>query len=123
MEEAEGHSFQGRSSHSQAPYSPPNDGGHDVTLYKSKNLFSKGFGSLNLMRTQGHLCDVTIRVGDREFLAHKALLAATVPYFYGMFTSEFEDHLPDCFNPYLSMSILSHCLNLLICSFAPSPNT
>ena len=88
-EEAEGHSYHDRSSHSQVSLSIPNEGGHDTIVYKSKILSSKGFSSLNQMRLKGLLCDVTIRVGNSEFRAHKALLAATVPYFYAMFTSKY----------------------------------
>nr|XP_057936271.1 zinc finger and BTB domain-containing protein 44 isoform X2 [Doryrhamphus excisus] len=36
---------------------------------------------LNALRNQGHLCDVTIRVQDKHFLAHKVVLACCSEFF------------------------------------------
>lgn len=36
---------------------------------------------LNALRTDGHLCDVTIRVQDKLFLAHKVVLACCSDFF------------------------------------------
>ncbi|XP_054650032.1 zinc finger and BTB domain-containing protein 44 isoform X2 [Dunckerocampus dactyliophorus] len=36
---------------------------------------------LNTLRNQGHLCDVTIRVQDKHFLAHKVVLACCSEFF------------------------------------------
>lgn len=58
-------------------------------LYTSKDLTKTSFKVLNELRQQNQLCDVTIRVGNRECVAHRAVLAATCPYFRGMFTGEF----------------------------------
>lgn len=43
------------------------------------------FPSRREIRRQGKLCDVTIKVEDQSFSAHRIVLAATIPYFYSMF--------------------------------------
>jgi hypothetical protein len=55
-------------------------------LYTSKGLTKSAFKVLEELRQQNQLCDVTIRVGSRDCVAHRAVLAATCPYFRGMFT-------------------------------------
>ncbi|XP_067928140.1 kelch-like protein 18 isoform X1 [Watersipora subatra] len=40
------------------------------------------------IRRHGKLCDVTLKVGDSKFSAHKVVLAATIPYFQAMFTHD-----------------------------------
>ena len=57
-------------------------------VYVSKKIIQKAFTVLNDFRTQNLLSDVTIRVGTRDFNAHRVVLAATSPYFQAMFTSE-----------------------------------
>lgn len=44
------------------------------------------FKKFQSLRAQKLLCDVKIVVEGREILAHKFLLAASVPYFHSMFT-------------------------------------
>ncbi|EDO45629.1 predicted protein, partial [Nematostella vectensis] len=44
---------------------------------------------LNSMRTHAELCDVTLLAGDRKIPAHRAILAASSPYFRAMFLSGF----------------------------------
>lgn len=39
------------------------------------------------IRRQGKLCDVTLKVEDQSFSAHRIVLAATIPYFHAMFTT------------------------------------
>lgn len=58
-------------------------------LYTSKDLTKTAFKVLEELRQQNQLCDVTIRVGNRDCVAHRAVLAATCPYFRGMFTGGF----------------------------------
>ena len=55
-------------------------------FYSSKSLASTGFKVLEELRQLKQLCDVTIRVGTTETAAHRVVLAATCPYFRGMFT-------------------------------------
>lgn len=40
------------------------------------------------IRRLGKLCDVTIRVDDSLFHAHRIVLASTIPYFHAMFTHD-----------------------------------
>ena len=87
-EEAEGHFSEGRQTNPRTSMSICTDSGSDAIVYRSKNLSSKGFAALNKMRETNQLCDVAIMVDEREFRAHRAVLAATVPYFMAMFTSE-----------------------------------
>lgn len=54
--------------------------------YTSKDITKTAFKVLEELRHQNQLCDVTIRVGSTECVAHRAVLAATCPYFRGMFT-------------------------------------
>ena len=54
-------------------------------LYNSKTLTSNGFKMLEELRKNNQLCDVTIRVDSNDTVAHRVVLAATCPYFRGMF--------------------------------------
>ena len=47
--------------------------------------------TLNSLRHEGSLCDVTLVVEGREFKAHRNVLAASSPYFRNMFTSEMRE--------------------------------
>ena len=49
---------------------------------------SDAFMAMNRMRHQGVLCDITLRVGNKEILAHKLVLASCSPYFHAMFTGK-----------------------------------
>lgn len=42
---------------------------------------------MNVFRKRGQLCDVVIKVGGQEFLAHRVVLAATSDYFDAMFSN------------------------------------
>lgn len=57
--------------------------------YTSKDITRRAFKVLDELRQQNQLCDVTIRVGSSDCVAHRAVLAATCPYFRGMFTGVF----------------------------------
>lgn len=49
------------------------------------------FSTLREMRELGHLCDVTIKVKNVSFTAHRLVLAAVIPYFRSMFTSNMKE--------------------------------
>lgn len=57
--------------------------------YNSKSLTTTGFKVFEELRQFNQLCDVTIRVGTTETVAHRVVLAATCPYFRGMFTGKY----------------------------------
>lgn len=54
--------------------------------YSSKTISNVAFSVLEELRMLNQLVDVTIKVGDSEFAVHRVVLAATCPYFRGMFT-------------------------------------
>ncbi|KAI0210914.1 Kelch-like protein 12, partial [Lamellibrachia satsuma] len=43
-------------------------------------------------RERGEFCDVSLRLNGRYYPAHKAVLAASSPYFRSMFTSHMREH-------------------------------
>ncbi|KAL6728782.1 hypothetical protein Aduo_010518 [Ancylostoma duodenale] len=49
---------------------------------------AKVFESLEQLRSDGHLCDVEFLVGNETISAHKIVLAASIPYFKAMFTTD-----------------------------------
>merc|ERR1712048_60123 len=62
--------------------------GRTSTSFRSDKHSLKLLDSFNRFRKDGHLCDVKLKVGNRTFSAHKAILAGSCPYFEAMFTSE-----------------------------------
>jgi len=56
--------------------------------HTSKSLTTTSFIAFEQLRQLNQLCDVTIRVGSSDTVAHRVVLAATCPYFRGMFTGE-----------------------------------
>ena len=58
----------------------------DATIFYQKDLYSTGFPMMESIRREGKLCDVTLTVGDHSLVAHRIILAATIPYFRAMFT-------------------------------------
>lgn len=47
--------------------------------------------SINKLRKEKKLCDVTLRVGEKEFCAHRVVLSACSDYFCAMFTGDLEE--------------------------------
>lgn len=78
-----------------AAYSYNNgDNSESAYLYEEEGFPVKLISSLEDMREQGLLCDVTIKVGESHIAAHRNVLAAASPYFRAMFTSNFsESHM------------------------------
>ncbi|CAC42351.2 BTB domain-containing protein [Caenorhabditis elegans] len=49
-------------------------------------MYKKSYSIFNELRSKCQLCDVALLVENRKLSAHKVILAATIPYFRGMFT-------------------------------------
>ena len=49
--------------------------------YKPEHYAQQFLKNLSHLRTTDAFCDVTLRVGDAEFRAHRTVLAAASPYF------------------------------------------
>lgn len=47
--------------------------------------------SINKLRKEKKLCDVTLKVGEKEFCAHRVVLSACSDYFCAMFTGDLEE--------------------------------
>ncbi|XP_041046024.1 kelch-like protein 18 [Carcharodon carcharias] len=60
----------------------------DLMLFSVSDLPVRGYGLMEEIRRQGKLCDVTLRVGDHKYTAHRIVLAASIPYFHAMFTND-----------------------------------
>lgn len=61
-------------------------------LFRQEDLFSDNLPVMREIRRQGKLCDVTIKVEDQSFSAHRIVLAANIPYFYAMFMNDMREH-------------------------------
>lgn len=59
---------------------------NEYFVYHQADLFSQSFSAIEGIRRMGKLCDVTLKVENMSFSAHRIVLAATVPYFNAMFT-------------------------------------
>lgn len=49
-------------------------------------MYKKSYTIFNELRSKCQLCDVALVMENRKLSAHKVILAATIPYFRGMFT-------------------------------------
>ncbi|RXM98486.1 Kelch-like protein 18 [Acipenser ruthenus] len=59
----------------------------DLMHFTVSDLPNRGYKVMEEIRRQGKLCDVTLKVGDHKFSAHRIVLAASIPYFHAMFTN------------------------------------
>ncbi|PVD35896.1 hypothetical protein C0Q70_02865 [Pomacea canaliculata] len=60
----------------------------DTVIFKKPDLPICAFPLIADIRRQGKLCDVTLKVGEQKFSAHRIILAASIPYFNAMFTHD-----------------------------------
>ncbi|EDO49374.1 predicted protein [Nematostella vectensis] len=60
----------------------------DGLLFCVPDFPTKVFSSLNELRSEEKLCDVTLVVKDRSLVSHRVVLAAASPYFNAMFTGD-----------------------------------
>lgn len=56
--------------------------------FQQSDLANNAFPVMEDIRKQGKLCDVTIKVDNSHFSAHRIVLCATIPYFNAMFTND-----------------------------------
>ncbi|XP_071942041.1 kelch-like protein 18 isoform X1 [Antedon mediterranea] len=71
------------------------DGLENTKLFLNTNLPLFGYPIMEEIRRQGKLCDVTLKVGNEQFTAHRIVLAAAVPYFHAMFTTDMVESKQD----------------------------
>ena len=86
---------------------PSNGPVHFHCLEQSGNMQQM----LEYLRGKSDLCDVTLVVGEREFPAHRVVLAASSPYFRAMFTNE---HLESKQNRIILNCIEEHSMQVLL---------
>ncbi|XP_064644346.1 kelch-like protein 18 [Lineus longissimus] len=67
----------------------------DVVVFEKKDLPNVAFPAMEAIRRQGKLCDVTLKVDDQKFTAHRIVLAASIPYFHAMFTHDMAESKQD----------------------------
>ena len=72
---------------------------------------NEAFMTMQNIRKQGKLCDVTLKVDTSKFSAHRIVLAASIPYFNSMFTS---DMLEVNKNEIVIQGIEEHALEALV---------
>ncbi|CAD5213163.1 unnamed protein product [Bursaphelenchus okinawaensis] len=74
-------------------------------------MLQKVFSNFECMRRNSQLCDVRIKCQNSYFLAHRCVLAAAIPYFNAMFSTEFvETEMEECEIQEMS----SDCLEAII---------
>ena len=56
--------------------------------FTASNHASSLLSCMRELRRDRTLCDITLRVGEEEFKAHRLVLAASSPYFSAMFTNQ-----------------------------------
>lgn len=59
--------------------------------HSSSSHSQEMLGKLNMLRNDGHFCDITIRVQDKIFRAHKVVLAACSDFFRTKLVGQTED--------------------------------
>ncbi|XP_064610470.1 LOW QUALITY PROTEIN: kelch-like protein 18 [Liolophura sinensis] len=67
----------------------------DLVLFHQTDLPFQAFPQMENIRRQGKLCDVTLKVGEQKFTAHRIVLAASIPYFNAMFTHDMVESKQD----------------------------
>jgi hypothetical protein len=68
---------------------------------------------MNTFRCEGLLCDVTITAEQKDFSAHKGILAASSDYFQALFTTAMIEKTSKKVNLEVSSSIVNELLNFL----------
>ncbi|CAL9689471.1 unnamed protein product [Knipowitschia caucasica] len=63
----------------------------DLVHFSAHEFPARGYEVMEEIRRQGKLCDVTLKVGEHKFSAHRIVLCASSPYFHAMFTSDMSE--------------------------------
>ena len=87
------------------------DFGDEEQTLQNKSFPAEALCMMQRIRHQGKMCDVTIKVSNTQFSAHRLVLAASIPYFNSMFTS---DMLESHKNEIVIQGIEEHALEALI---------
>ena len=66
------------------------------TKINKKNFTEKGFAknilsNIHDLMKNGEFCDIVLHVGNRDFNAHKVVLASASPYFSAMFRGDMSE--------------------------------
>jgi len=77
----------------------------ECAVFTQKDLAFVAMPVMEDIRRDGKLCDVTIKVGDNSYRAHRIVLAATVPYFHAMFTHDMAESRQD------EVEVRSECMD------------
>ncbi|XP_054163142.1 kelch-like protein 18 [Oppia nitens] len=59
--------------------------------FVQKDLSVNSFPIFDVLRKSQKLCDISIKVDNKSFMAHRVVIAATVPYFHAMFTNDMKE--------------------------------
>ncbi|RWS24045.1 kelch-like protein 18, partial [Leptotrombidium deliense] len=62
--------------------------GDDCFVFTQEDLPTISFPVFDELRKAEKLVDIRLKVGDKEFSAHRVVLASTIPYFHAMFTHD-----------------------------------
>jgi len=66
--------------------------GRDEKLLCDVEFKEELLSKLNELRKESTLCDATLRIGGKDFVAHRCVLSAASPYFRSLFTSGFKEN-------------------------------
>ena len=74
---------------SEVRYKPTDDDAKSVVSYTDVAHPKELLSVLQCLRSHEELCDVVLLVGNSRISAHRAVLAASSPYFRAMFTGKY----------------------------------
>ena len=65
--------------------------GDIITVFHDKQHSNSVFSAMQQFRQEGLFTDVTIKVNNKMFEAHRNVLAASIPYFKSMLTTNMKE--------------------------------
>ncbi|XP_028512851.1 kelch-like protein 18 [Exaiptasia diaphana] len=83
------------------------------SVFESRNHHDQAFEVFYDMRANSELCDITLKIGNLKFTAHKVVLAASSSFFRQKFSSQdevgsYEMSLPDFLKPDAMAAMLDY---------------